>query len=153
LLKKHGFIYDSSLQDMDVPYRLATGEGPEADSIIELPVQWALDDFAYYMHLPRIRPGFGIEGPEKVFEIWSAELEALIGEGGCFNLTLHPMLSGRASRAAIVERMIDLAQADPSVWITSSLDVARHAEEVATTKIWNRPVPESELRYASNGPA
>jgi len=142
LLIKHGFIYDSSLQDFDIPYRLAVAESQEAPTIIELPVQWMLDDFAYYVHLPRLRPGFGIENPENVFAIWKAELDALVAEGGCFNLTVHPFLSGRASRCRIVERMIDYMQSIEQLWIAPAIEVAKHAQTVATARIWNRPIDQ-----------
>ncbi|QOI65955.1 polysaccharide deacetylase (plasmid) [Arthrobacter sp. TES] len=145
LLAEHGFLYDSSLQDTDVPYRLAAGPEDHAASVIELPVQWSLDDFAHYIHLPGIRPGTGIASPSHVLDIWSSELEALSAEGGCFNLTLHPFLSGRASRARTVERTIELMQSIDNLWIAPAIDVARHAESVSIERVWHRPVELSEL--------
>jgi peptidoglycan/xylan/chitin deacetylase (PgdA/CDA1 family) len=145
LLAEHGFLYDSSLQDTDVPYRLSAGPKYDSGSVIELPVQWALDDFAHYIHLPGIRPGTGISSPSQVLEIWSSELEALSAEGGCFNLTLHPFLSGRASRARTVERTIELMQSIDGLWLAPAIEVARHAESVSLERVWHRPVDLSEL--------
>ena len=50
ILKAHGFLYDSSLMGNDVPYLLETPHGP----LIEVPVQWILDD------APLFRPGAGL---------------------------------------------------------------------------------------------
>ena len=47
LLKRHGFLYDSSLMGNDVPYEIDTGEGP----LIEVPVQWLLDDAPLFRHV------------------------------------------------------------------------------------------------------
>lgn len=145
LLAKHGFLYDSSLQDTDVPYRLSAGPESDSDSVIELPVQWSLDDFAHYIHLPGIRPGTGIASPSHVLDIWTSELEALSAEGGCFNLTLHPFLSGRASRARTVERTIELMQSIDGLWIAPAIEVARHAASVSIERFWHRTVDLSEL--------
>lgn len=148
LLHKHGFLYDSSLQDLDVPYSLATAEENAAPTIIEIPVQWMLDDFAYYVHLPRVRPGLGIESPMKVFEIWKAELDALVAEGGCFNLTLHPFLSGRASRSRMVDEFICYMKSIDGLWIAPAMEVAKHAKSVKTKRIWNRPINPGDLALA-----
>ncbi|MCK5753795.1 MAG: polysaccharide deacetylase family protein, partial [Mycobacterium sp.] len=50
LLLERGFLYDSSLMDADHPYELAVGEG----SVVEIPIQWALDDWEQYCYLPDI---------------------------------------------------------------------------------------------------
>ena len=148
LLAKHGFLYDSSLQDFDIPYSLATAPESTAPAIIELPVQWMLDDFAYYVHLPRIRPGLGIESSTKVFEIWKAELDALVSEGGCFNLTLHPFLGGRASRSRMVDDMIQYMQSIDELWIAPAVEIAKHAQSVKTARIWNSPIDPADLALA-----
>lgn len=54
LLVKHGFRYDSGLMDADHPYRLAVAGEAGAASLIELPLQWALDDWEAYAYLPEI---------------------------------------------------------------------------------------------------
>jgi len=50
LLRDRGFLYDSSLMDTDHPYELLVdGGGP----LVEIPIQWALDDWEQYL----LRPG------------------------------------------------------------------------------------------------
>ncbi|MEX0625788.1 MAG: polysaccharide deacetylase, partial [Chloroflexota bacterium] len=106
LLARHGFRYDSSLMDADRPYRLGTGPDPGAPTLVEIPIQWALDDWEQYAFLPGLTGSGVIETPVKALELWTAELDALVAEGGCFVLTMHPFLSGRASRADPLDRHI-----------------------------------------------
>src|SRR5262245_2519203 len=47
ILKAHGFQYDSSLMGNDVPYEVDTEHGP----LIEVPVQWLLDDAPLFRHV------------------------------------------------------------------------------------------------------
>ena len=64
LLAAAGFVYDASLMDDDVPYRLGTAAG----TLIELPVHWSLDDWEQYAFLPEPDIGQQIEPPSKVLE-------------------------------------------------------------------------------------
>ena len=43
---KAGFLYDSSFMAMDEPYELVQHGKPTG--LIELPIEWILDDFPYY---------------------------------------------------------------------------------------------------------
>jgi peptidoglycan/xylan/chitin deacetylase (PgdA/CDA1 family) len=47
-----------------------------------------------------------------------------VTEGGLFVLTNHPFLSGRASRAAALERLIEHAQSIEGLWIATCAEVA-----------------------------
>jgi peptidoglycan/xylan/chitin deacetylase (PgdA/CDA1 family) len=127
LLARHGFTYDSGLMDADHPYRLAVSPEPGAPSIIELPVQWALDDWEAYNYLPGITGSGVIARPSEVLERWNAELDALVAEGGLFVLTNHPFVSGRSSRAAALESLIVHAQGIDGLWIATAGEIAAHA--------------------------
>jgi len=122
LLADRGFLYDSSLMDSDWPYELRAG----ADRLVEIPVQWALDDWEQYCYVPDVFGTGLIESPVKAAEMWSLELAALRDEGGCFVLTGHPFLSGRPSRAAALGRVMAEATAFGDLWITTLSEVARH---------------------------
>ena len=82
--------------DADHPYELAVGEG----SVVEIPIQWALDDWEQYCYLPDIAGSGLIESPRKAREMWQLEFDALRAAGACWVLTNHPFLSGRASNSA-----------------------------------------------------
>ncbi|MGV9347811.1 polysaccharide deacetylase family protein [Streptomyces spiralis] len=127
LLADRGFLYDSSLMDADHPYELAV---PGAQSLVEIPIQWALDDWEQYCYLPGISGSGLIESPRKALEIWTLEFEALRREGGCFVLTTHPFLTGRPSRAAALEELVERVSAAADTWVAPLIDIARHVRSL-----------------------
>jgi peptidoglycan/xylan/chitin deacetylase (PgdA/CDA1 family) len=100
LLIERGFLYDSSLLDGDVPYRF-TGESGRG-SLVEIPVDWTLDDWEQYAFYPGWTGSGVIESPAKVHEMWL--LEAL-------------------------ERLIEDVRALDGMWIASLGEIARHAAD------------------------
>lgn len=124
LLAEHGFLYDSSLMDGDSPYELATGR--DGESIVEIPIHWALDDWEQYCYLPGLFDYGVIESPAKCREMWSLEFRATTSENGCFVLTAHPFLSGRPSRAAALGHVMAEAAQAPRVWVATMKEIAAH---------------------------
>ena len=139
LLARHGFLYDSGLMDADHPYRLATGEDPDAPSIIELPAHWSLDDWEPYAYLPGITGSGVIASPADVLARWTLELEALVEAGGVFVLTNHPFVSGRASRAVALETLIERARAIDGLWIATGQEIAQHVATLPLEPVVHRP--------------
>jgi peptidoglycan-N-acetylglucosamine deacetylase len=136
LLAEYGFRFDSSLMDDDRPYLLRTAGG----TLAELPVHWMLDDWEQYAFLPEPDIGAVIESPAKVLDLWTSELDALADDGGLFVLTSHPFLSGRASRVATLERLVEHAKARGDLWMAPLGEIADHAR--ATIPAGQaRPVP------------
>jgi peptidoglycan/xylan/chitin deacetylase (PgdA/CDA1 family) len=129
LLHERDFLYDSSLMDADNPYELATGNG--TDSIVEIPIHWALDDWEQYCYVPDLFGSGLIESPAKSREMWSLELQATTIEGGCFVLTAHPFLTGRPSRAAAFAQIMEEAVATPQVWVATMGEIAKHTRAQA----------------------
>ena len=123
LLAQRGFLYDSSLMDADVPYELATGA---TASIVEIPIQWALDDWEQYCFLPDVSGSGLIETPRKARELWQAEFEGLRSVGGCWVLTNHPFLSGRPSRAQQLDELMAHVSGCDDVWTASLDEIATH---------------------------
>ena len=138
LLARHGFLYDSGLMDADHPYVLATSAEPGAPTLIELPGHWALDDWEPYNYLPGITGSGVIASPADVLARWTLELEALVEEGGLFMLTNHPFVSGRASRAAALERLIERAQAIDGLWIATAREIADHVATLGLEPVVHR---------------
>jgi len=124
ILSEFGFAWDSSLMDDDHPYLLDTG----TSILAELPVHWMLDDWEQYAFLPEPHIGAVIESPAKVLDLWGSELEALAGEGGLMVHTSHPFLSGRASRVATLERLVERARELGGIWIASAGEIAAHVK-------------------------
>ena len=125
LLIERGFRYDSSLLDGDVPYRFS-GELGQGD-LVEIPVDWTLDDWEQYAFYPGWTGSGVIESPAKVHEMWLLEAQAHHAEGGCFVLTNHPFISGRPSKAVALERLIEDVRALDGMWVAPLGEIARHA--------------------------
>ncbi|MDI3424179.1 polysaccharide deacetylase family protein [Streptomyces luteolus] len=130
LLIERGFAYDSSLLDGDVPYRLH-GRAEPGD-LVEIPVDWSLDDWEQYAFFPGWTGSGVIESPSKAHEMWLLEAEAQHAEGGCFVLTNHPFLSGRPARAAALERLISDVRALDGMWVTTLAEIAAHTASTVT---------------------
>lgn len=129
LLAERGFLYDSSLLDGDAPYRFAVEAGSDT-SLIEIPVHWGLDDWEPYAFYPDWTGSGVIESPVKVTEMWQLEADAQHQQGGCFVLTNHPFISGRPSRAAALEQLIEGVKALDGMWVTTLAQIAQHAATV-----------------------
>lgn len=126
LLAERDFLYDSSLMDADMPYELAVGSG----SLVEIPIQWALDDWEQYCYLPDIAGSGLIETPRKARELWQLEFDALRRVGGCWVLTNHPFLTGRPSRAAELDDLMRYVLECSEVWTTSLGAIAEHVRSL-----------------------
>lgn len=152
LLAERGFRYDSSLLDDDVPYRLTTAGG---GSLVEIPVDWALDDWEQYAFYPGWTGSGVIESPRKVHEMWLLEAEAHHAENGCFVLTNHPFISGRPSKAVALERLIEDVKGLDGMWVTTLDEIARHAETAVpqTRSLRRIEVPEGYFDHAAPTPA
>ena len=117
-----GFRSDSSLMGDDRPYCVGSAER----KLLELPVSWLLDDWEQFAYSAEPAVGSVIEDPDKVYRLWSAELEGMRRYGSHFILTMHPQLIGRASRIAMLERLIQQIQASGDAWICTPDDVYSH---------------------------
>jgi peptidoglycan-N-acetylglucosamine deacetylase len=120
-----GLLYDSSLMaDVDCYELLLDGE---PSGVVELPVEWIRDD-AVYFNMNRFAGLRPYTPPADVFDIFRRELEAAHAEGGIFQLTMHPHISGYRSRVWILEEIIRHAKQLGNVWFATHADIVRHAK-------------------------
>jgi peptidoglycan/xylan/chitin deacetylase (PgdA/CDA1 family) len=120
-----GLLYDSSLMaDVDC-YELLLDGAPTG--VVELPVEWIRDD-AVYFNMNRFAGLRPYTPPEAVFDIFRRELDAAHAEGGIFQLTMHPHISGYRSRIWILEELVKHARALGGVWFATHADIVRHAK-------------------------
>jgi peptidoglycan/xylan/chitin deacetylase (PgdA/CDA1 family) len=146
LLHDRGLLYDSSLMDAEVPYELAVRPARDDAAIVEIPIHWALDDWEQYCFIPGVSEGV-IESPAKVRELWSLELAALREAGGCFVLTNHPFITGRPSRALVLDDLIAQAQGYGDVWIASLAELAAHVRSLGLApRALTQPEVDDEYR-------
>jgi peptidoglycan/xylan/chitin deacetylase (PgdA/CDA1 family) len=120
-----GLLYDSSLMaDVDCYELLLDGE---PTGVVELPVEWIRDD-AVYFNMNRFAGLRPYTPPADVFDIFRRELDAAHAEGGIFQLTMHPHISGYRSRVWILEEIIKHAKGLGQVWFATHADIVRHAK-------------------------
>ncbi len=133
LLAERGFLYDSSLMDSDFPYELSISHDGSQRSIVEIPIQWALDDWEQFCFLPDVSGSGLIETPAKARELWEAEFEGLRSVGGCWVLTNHPFLTGRPSRAQQLDELMVHVLSCNDVWVASLDEIASHIRGLGLT--------------------
>jgi peptidoglycan/xylan/chitin deacetylase (PgdA/CDA1 family) len=141
LLKRYGFLYDSSLMGDDEPYFIDAGR----DRLLEIPIQWMNDDWAYFGFCSIPSLGNGISSPQTAFESWSEEFLGYRDFGGCYVLTMHPFVTGRPSRIRLLDRLIRFMKEHDDVWFATLSQIADHA--IATGAAIHRP--NADLTIAS----
>lgn len=122
LLASRGFRYDSSLMNADHPYSIATAAGP----LVELPINWGLDDWGHYCYIPEFSGNAQFSAPKDVAAMWSADADAVLDEQGLWILTNHPFLSGRPGRVRELAKVVDHLRDRGDVWIAALADIAEH---------------------------
>jgi len=119
LLINRGIEYDSSLMGFDHPYSIG--------GLVEVPVQWVLDDAIYFKFSGGGKDPWHPASPETVFDRWVEEFEGQREFGGLFMLTCHPWISGRAQRIRLLRRlMTHIAQYDDVWWATAAQIAVHH---------------------------
>lgn len=121
LIRKAGFLYDSSMMAMDEPYELVSNGQPTG--LIELPVEWILDDAPYFG-----RTG-SLPSPELIFNVYRDEFDVAYEEGTMLMLTMHPHVVGHRSRMAHLDRLIRHIKAKPGVWFATAEQIAHYVKE------------------------
>jgi peptidoglycan-N-acetylglucosamine deacetylase len=125
LARELGLLYDSSLMADDRPYEVLADGKPTG--IVELPVEWILDDYPYFWmdRFQTIRPTMT---PDEVYSIWKAEFDAAYEERGLFILTMHPHVIGHRARMAMLGRLVSDMRAKPGVWFATHEQIARYVK-------------------------
>jgi peptidoglycan/xylan/chitin deacetylase (PgdA/CDA1 family) len=125
ITKEMGLLYDSSLMaDVDC-YELEM-DG-KATAVVELPVEWIRDD-AVYFNMNRFAALRPYTPPADVFDIFRREFDAAYREGGIFQLTMHPHVTGYRSRLWILEELIRHIRSHERVWFATHADIVRYAK-------------------------
>lgn len=114
-LTEFGLEHDSSLMGHDRPYWI--------ESLVEIPVHWALDDAPYYRYVGRGDTSPPAP-PTTLMRAWLHELRAAVRFGSLLNLTMHPWMSGRAGPALALGELLD-AVATAGAWVGTVSDLAR----------------------------
>jgi hypothetical protein len=120
-----GLLYDSSLMaDVDCYELMMNGVNT---GVIELPVEWIRDDAVYFNmnRFASLRPQIS---PTDVFDIFKREFDGAYEEGGLFQLTMHPHVTGYRSRIWILKELIAYMKSKKDVWFASHADIVRYVK-------------------------
>ncbi len=130
IIREMGLLYDSSLMADDDPYELEVQGQPTG--IVELPPEWIRDDAVYFnmLRFAGLRP---YTPPSAVEEIFRAEFEGALAEGGLFLLTMHPHHIGHRSRLPLLDRLIRDMKATEKCWFATHAEVAAWCRDHAAS--------------------
>jgi peptidoglycan/xylan/chitin deacetylase (PgdA/CDA1 family) len=122
-IQKAGFLYDSSMMAMDEPYELlANGE---KTGLIELPVDWILDDYPYFGPWA----SGSLPSAEQMMRVYQDEFEGAYEEGTMLMLTFHPHIIGHRSRIRHLERLVSYMESKPGVWFATAEQIAKYVKQ------------------------
>ncbi len=123
LIRKKGFLYDSSLQALDEPYEIRSRG--EDTGLVELAIDWTLTETPYLGqngHMP---------SPELLYQLYKDEFDGAYREGTTFILTLHPYLSGHRAPMQHLDAFVAYMKSKPGVWFATCAQVAQYVKDAA----------------------
>jgi peptidoglycan-N-acetylglucosamine deacetylase len=120
LVRKAGFLYDSSLMAMDEPYEVMSNG--EATGLVELAIDWTLTETPY------LGRGGTLPSPDKLFQLYREEFDGAYDEGTLFVLTLHPHVTGHRAPMRYLNELITYMKSKPGVWFATGEQIARYVK-------------------------
>jgi len=123
LVRKAGFLYESSLQAMDEPYEILAHGQPTG--LVELGIDWTLTETPY------LGARGSMPSPEAVFRLFREEFDGAYAEGTMFVLTLHPHVTGHRAPMQHLEQLIGYIKSKPDVWFATTEQIARYVKAEA----------------------
>ncbi len=129
LLRKAGYLYNSHGSASLLPYYMADSEGRNV--MVELPFHLAINDAQFYTFgwIGSPPEAQRLSDPERVLELWWDAFLYQYERGGYLNICLHPYVSGRALRIAMLEELICRMKRLDGVWFPTCETVARYCLE------------------------
>jgi peptidoglycan/xylan/chitin deacetylase (PgdA/CDA1 family) len=120
LIRKAGFLYDSSLQAMDEPYEIVSNGQPTG--MVELAIDWTLTETPY------LGRGGTMPSPELLYGLYKDEFDGAYEEHTMFVLTLHPHVTGHRAPIRHLDQFIAYMKSKPGVWFSTCEQVARYVK-------------------------
>jgi peptidoglycan/xylan/chitin deacetylase (PgdA/CDA1 family) len=120
LIRKSGFLYDSSLMAMDEPYEVMSNG--QATGLVELAIDWTLTETPY------LGRGGTMPSPEKLFQLYRDEFDGAYEDGTLFVLTLHPHVVGHRAPMRYLNELVTYMKSKPGVWFATGEQIARYVK-------------------------
>jgi peptidoglycan-N-acetylglucosamine deacetylase len=126
LLRDEGFIYVSENAGDHLPYYVR--DPSRQTCLLNLPFHFAIDDamFFSFAWMGSGNAAQRLTDSDRVFDLWWDAFMHQYRQGGYLNVCLHPFVSGRALRIAMLDRLITRMKTLPGVWFPSCEELARH---------------------------
>jgi peptidoglycan/xylan/chitin deacetylase (PgdA/CDA1 family) len=121
LIRKAGFLYDSSLMAMDEPYELMSNGEPTG--LTELAIDWTLTETPYLG-----RTGT-MPSPAQLFQLYREEFDGAYEQRTMFVLTLHPHVIGHRAPIQHLDEFVRYMKSKPGVWFATGEQIARYVKE------------------------
>jgi peptidoglycan/xylan/chitin deacetylase (PgdA/CDA1 family) len=153
LLAKNGYLYDTTLSADCQPYLVTCDSG----EFVELPIEYTLDDWPHYAHVPDLQYLIPPKSPEAAVAVFRAEFDARWEYGGFFTTTWHPFVSGRLARLTAVAGLIEYMQGKGGVWFATMEEIARHVRRCIDDGSWSprrvkMPYYDGPISETTEGP-
>ena len=123
LIRKKGFLYDSSLQALDEPYEIVSRGKPTG--LVELAIDWTLTETPYLGQNGRM------PSPTLLYQLYKEEFDGAYEEGTLFVLTLHPYLSGHRAPMQHLDQFVAYMKSKPGVWFATGTQIAQYVKDAA----------------------
>jgi len=121
ILRRAGFLYDSSLSAMDEPYELVSNGEPTG--LTELSIDWTLTETPY------LGRGGTMPSPTQLFQLYREEFDGAYDQRTMFVLTLHPHVSGHRAPLKHLDELIAYMRSKPGVWFATGEQIARYLKD------------------------
>jgi peptidoglycan/xylan/chitin deacetylase (PgdA/CDA1 family) len=118
LIRRHGFLYDSSLMAMDEPYELMSNG--QLTGLVELSIDWTLTETPY------LGRGGAMPSSEQLFQLYREEFDGAYELGTMFVLTLHPHVTGHRAPMRHLDQLVAYMRSKPGVWFATGEQIARY---------------------------
>jgi peptidoglycan/xylan/chitin deacetylase (PgdA/CDA1 family) len=133
LIEQFGFIYDSSLMARDlVPYRPRRWQvrweqacvAGKASQVLEIPVNWYLDDFPPLAYVTGIQAGQ--QDSNTIFNRWKDIFDYAYERvpNAVYATAVHPQIIGQAHHMMWFERLVDYIASKDGVWFATCAEIA-----------------------------
>ena len=117
LAEEGGFLYGSDVYNDDLPYYVDVAN----KNFLLIPYTPDANDFHYFSNR--------FSNSEEFYQYLKDSFDVMYAEGArnpkLMNLGLHVRISGRAGRAAAVDRFLRYARGKQKVWVARRVDVAK----------------------------
>lgn len=132
LTEQFGFDYDSSLMARDlVPYRPRRWQvrweqgnvAGKASRMLEIPVNWYLDDFPPLAYVGGVQPG--MQDTETIYRRWKDIFDYGYERvpNACYAVAVHPQVIGQAHNMLWFERLIEYISSKEGVWFATCSEI------------------------------